>query len=271
MNELERLSYLDALDIQQWISRAGDMGVKLHAMESEFVGLNHFIVENKAVEKKVVDGDNFIEQVLEVPDVSVAMKQQQPREKAKQDSDSIKDTLVKETVVKENFPRYALLQVSKPKNYFIFADLQDASGKISVAEQQLLNNICQAIHKVLKTDSSTSTPEVFKWPMFESKFKAEHLDQGEQAAIESAQAFVGSRVKSQEAPLLILLGEQAQKLILQIEIISGSDQQIHYLKSAVFANEKIIAAKSLQYMLENTASKAILWHGLCEYFNELSI
>jgi len=267
MNELERLSYLDALGIQQWISRASDMGITLHAQESSLLSLSAFIAEPEVEAQADVEGASPEKPVLET-----ATKHNHRTEKQSV-NDVVEKVLLQnaqtKTSPKKDVASYALLQLSQAGKYFIFADIQDSSGKIIAGEQQLLNNICSAINKVLNVSGGTSRPDFFKWPMFASKFDADHIDQSEQAAIESAQAFVSARIKSQGLPLLILLGEQAQKLILEPGKISGNEQHSHYLKTAVFANEKIIASVSLQYMLENPASKAMLWRCLCEYFNEL--
>ncbi len=247
MNELERLSYLDALGISQWVSRAADMGITIHAKESEFSNLSDFQVQERTLEQINVEQNSVVKNSVE---------------------QAVAHSNFIEASLKQKAVSYAILQILQPQQYLIFAELQDASGKISPAEQQLLNNICNAINKSLNISNVHSAPELFKWPMFESKFSAAHLDQSERAAAESAQAFVSSRIEIKKIPLLILLGGQAIKLILDKE--TGSEtQKSDYLKTSRFVNEKIIVSVSLQEMLENPESKGMLWRCLCVYFNEL--
>lgn len=269
MNEAQRLVYLEALGIQQWVAKAP----LANAKETEFLSgasQNKSILdfqtpkiepqENISAHIKTLVKENIDTQVISL-EAANSNKVETPHT-----LHSTEQTIDKEQVSKKQtiaLPPCALQIQGKRGQYLLIADLQDVRGKVNVNEQNLLNNIAKAIDSLLaNTSTSSIKPELFKWPLFESHIKAVHIDHGEQAAKESAQAFLYSRIKSHQLPLVIALGKKSHKLL-------GVDSlAINQHKVAHFGGTNFLLSVSLTDMMQNNAKvyKASLWEMLTQYF-----
>lgn len=261
MNEARRLVYLDALGIQQWVAKAP----LANAKATEFIEqvlVSH--VQDVNIEKQAPTNTQPIiaKPIISQPViVKPAIAEAVIVEPLNTEQTNSQQTTPTEQ--KQNIPTYALQIQGKRGQYLLIADLQDARGKIQASEQNLLNNISKAISGLLANNSTaTIMPELFKWPMFESHYKAEHINQSEQAAKESAQAFLYAQIKRNQLPLIIALGEPSQRL-LGLDALENNQHSIKH-----FGNTHFILAASLADMLNNSAQahKADLWKKLTQHF-----
>jgi hypothetical protein len=281
MNEAQRLNYLEALGIQQWIAKAPLPNAK----KSEFV---EFYQVKQKPEENIPDErlENSQEKLVKVQMVSEEQEQQkqavqQVREQKESLTLEVKEPnnhhLLKEenslnkqegalqisSSVSEN-PSCAFQIQGKRGQYLLFVELQDPQGTINAEEQNLVNNISKAIDSTfVNTTTRPIMPEQFKWPMFESHFKAKHLDQGENAAKEGIRAFLHSNIKKQHSPFVIVLGEQAQ-YFLGLNLDDRSQEGMVNLNA--LQNTQFILGASLFELSKqgNQSLKAELWKKILE-------
>lgn len=261
MNEAQRLVYLEALGIQQWVAKAALPNAKA----TEWIVNDLQVVEEKTSAVKI--GVEKISAVSEtraprlVNDENSAQKNQKIFKE--EDTKQIASTQVKPAML-----ACALQIQGKRGQYLLIADLHDSKGKINSNEQNLLNNISKGINSLLEnTSTNPIAPEQFKWPMFESHFKAEHIDQSAQAAKESAQAFLFSHIKRDQLPLVIALGKQVH-FLLGLDGLEKNHLENHKIITPNFGETQFILGASLAEMMQANAQsmKAELWKSLVKHF-----
>lgn len=180
---------------------------------------------------------------------------------------------------KQKAVTYTQVQYCQAGKYVVFADVENLKGQLSQAEHELLSNICLAIDNVLQIESRPHLRQVnyFNWPMFDSKFQADHIDQSETGAKQGASAFVNAALQKTTCPILILLGDNARQLVASPIAVSqkAEDQQIEVeplnqiCEQSVFDQEQVILSSSLVQLCGQPNLKSALWKNILTVLKNL--
>ncbi len=261
MNEVQRLQYLEALDLTQWVSKAE----LPYAKESEYVDLREFqqnALNEEELEQVASDLEVLTEEIRppfdsQRPATDVVVDAKVKQEFKQEAGQGAEQEAGQQALTKPSTETYeGLFNIQgKRGQYLLVADVRVGS-QMTQAEQVLMNNIAKSIDGLMANPSTTAViPEQFKWPLFDSHYQADHIDVSKNAARDSFKAFVDSRLKKHQVSLLVLLGKEAADLL----DLSESERQ--------FKNAAVISGASLTAMLESQSSqlKRELWHKLLEY------
>lgn len=290
MEEIQRLRYLEALEITQWVSKAPLPHAKISEYIAPAVGSDlalpsgeeqtqqsalsnpssHSQVHNKNITKRQLTNEASVQNSVQSQDKMASPSPASSSQASPLNDSSEKESSLNATPNKahQNTVTCAVQMQGKRGQYLILADIANIKGQISAQEQTLLNNITRAIDSLYTNQSTTLIPpEQFKWPLFESHFNATHIDQSEDAAKQSARAFLQSKLKHHRTSHVVILGTQAKELF--------SDSCLSYMPSLKPASTELSESghvaepslcftigESLMALHENSTSKAQLWQSL---------
>lgn len=189
MEEQQRLSYLEALGIHQWVAKVP----LLNAKTSEYIAEEESVPQEDINITSTVSLEEPNQQAEKKDVISKTADQQEPSN----------------TSLEDPFSLHA--QVFGKKGHYLILVEADSLTKDG---QVLLRNILRAWGSVLGSEKETEIlPETFKWPMFEAHMAPKHINQGKSAALESFNAFIYSCEKRYKNKYILVFGERIEQLV----------------------------------------------------------
>ncbi|MFA7555492.1 MAG: hypothetical protein WCY88_14685 [Spongiibacteraceae bacterium] len=264
MNELQRLSYLEAMGVDNYTPRLRLPGAL--ASQQCVLPVIKLAVDNTVANGTATEGIGLASPAVAMqtdPAVRLAVGSASaasngaaaakqallgaaPAAAAKAIEDLGAKTTLRGGVNKQDIPHFSL-SIIRGSNVLILDD--GMTGDVDPSEYlQLLTNLLYAVG----AGKQQLTIDSFVWPMA----KNSHIDQSETAARQALQAFLGNQVERVSSTIVLILGDTPAHYLSEQAIAKGEWVE-HPLLPV-----KLLRSHSVRSMLSDPRIKSVVWQDL---------